>query len=162
MSNFYTDVIEKDPRFNVTSLIDDASLLEPVTRAAVQGIIADAKSHGMDLMIFETYRSQARQQLLFNQGATRLRQVGVHHYGLACDLVKSIDGVPSWKGDFSLLGTLAKAHGLVWGGDWGTPGVHHPFVDSDHVQRCTLAEQVGLFAGTWYPGPLYKPDTLRA
>ena len=157
MSNFYTDVIEQDPRFNSTSLINDVALLEPVTRAAVQAIITDAKPHGIDFMAFETYRSQARQQLLFNQGATKLRTVGVHHYGLACDIVKSIDGAPSWKGDFSLLGTLAQAHGLIWGGDWGAPGVHHSFIDSDHVQRCTLADQVGLFAGTWYPGPDYDP-----
>jgi hypothetical protein len=33
-------------------------------------------------MIFETYRSQERQQVLFEQGATQLRTVGVHHHGL--------------------------------------------------------------------------------
>ncbi len=155
MSNFYTDVIAKNPRFHSTGLVDAVDLLEPVTRVGVLAIIADAKTHGIELMVFETYRSQERQQMLFAQGATKLRHVGVHHYGLACDLVKSIGGVPSWKGDFSLLGTLAKAHGLVWGGDWGSPGVHHSFVDSDHVQRCTLADQVGLFGGTWYPGAAY-------
>ena len=153
MGNHYTDVIQKDARFDATTLVHDMALLEPRTRAAVVAILADAKTHGVDYMVFETFRSQARQQLLFTQGATKLRTVGVHHYGLACDIVKSIGGVPSWKGDFSLLGVLAKAHGLVWGGDWGSPGAHHPFIDSDHVQRCTLAEQVGLFAGTWYPLP---------
>ena len=153
MSNFYMDVIAKDARFHSTGLVSAVDLLEPITRAAVLAIITDANAHGMELMVFETYRSPERQQLLFAQGASKLRAVGVHHYGLACDLVKSIGGVPSWKGDFSLLGTLAKAHGLVWGGDWGSPGVHHSFMDCDHVQRCTLAEQNGLFAGTWYPDP---------
>lgn len=157
MANFFTDVIQKDPRFLSTSRIDDVALLEPVTRAAVAAIIQDAKTHGMELMVFETYRSQARQQALFNQGASKLLKVGVHHYGLACDLVKNVGGSPSWKGDFSLLGVLAKSHGLIWGGDWGQPGIHHSFVDSDHVQRCSIADQVKLFAGTWYPDAGYVP-----
>jgi len=37
---------------------------------------------------------------LFAQGATKIKTVGVHHYGLACDLVKDIGGEPSWQGDF--------------------------------------------------------------
>ncbi len=95
MSNFYEDVILKDTRVNSTKIVADPTLLEPVTRQRVEAIIADAKAHGLDLMVFETYRSQARQELLFNQGATKLRTVGVHHYGLACDIVKVIDGEPS-------------------------------------------------------------------
>jgi hypothetical protein len=157
MSNFYLDVIKKDKRFLSTNVIKDPALLEPTTRAAVKAIIADAQTHGMNLMIFETYRSQERQQLLFDQGATKLKVVGVHHYGLACDLVKNVGGAPSWKGDFSLLGILAKAHGLIWGGDWGKPGIPHSFVDSDHVQRCSLADQVRLFNGSWYPDANYDP-----
>jgi len=82
-----------------------------------------------------TYRSQARQQELFNQGASKLRVVGVHHFGLAVDLVKVVGGEPSWKGDFSFLGRLAHEHGLIWGGDWGDPAVPHTFIDAVHVQR---------------------------
>jgi hypothetical protein len=72
---------------------------------------------GIALMIFETYRSEDRQLALFNQGATKLKNVGVHHYGLACDLVKNINGEPSWKGDFGFLGELADENGMIWGGD---------------------------------------------
>ena len=129
MPNFYEDVIKTDGRFNTKKLVADIELLEPTMREAVQGIIADAAAHGIKLMVFETFRSQARQTELFNQGATKLKSVGVHHYGLACDLVKDIHGQPSWKGDFSLLGVLAKAYKLIWGGDWGSPGAHHSFVD---------------------------------
>lgn len=156
-ANFYQSVIMADSRFNSTKRIADPELLEPTTRELVQAVIADASANGMKLMIFETYRSQARQIELFNQGATKLKQVGVHHYGLACDLVKDIHGQPSWKGDFSLLGSLARHHGLIWGGDWGTPGSKHSFVDTDHVQRVTLGRQARLFAGTWYPDQSYDP-----
>ena len=81
----------------------------------------------------------------------------MHHYGLACDLVKNIGGHPSWKGDFSLLGVLGKAHGMIWGGDCGSPGVRHTFIDADHVQRCPLQSQVGLFNGSFYPDDTYDP-----
>jgi hypothetical protein len=108
-------------------------------------------------MIYETYRSQNRQQELFNQGATKLRAVGVHHYGLACDIVRVVSGEPSWKGDFSFMGHLAQSCGLIWGGDWGAPNIKHSFIDSVHVQRCTVARQGDLFAGRWYPDETYNP-----
>jgi len=157
MGNFYTDVIENDSHFNSTKRVADPGLLEPVTRQLVEKIIEAAGQMGISLMIFETYRSSARQQELFNQGASQLRTVGVHHYGLACDLVKVVGGEPSWKGDFSFLGQLAHASGLIWGGDWGNPGVKPHLVDAVHVQRCTVARQPALMAGTWYPDDTYNP-----
>ena len=157
MSNFFTDVISKYPKLHSTDRVSDTELLEPVTKQRVDAIIADAKAHGINLMVFETYRSQERQQVLFEQGVTKLRQVGVHHYGLACDIVKSVNGEPSWKGDFSLLGQLAKEHGLIWGGDWGAPNSPHSFVDNVHVQRCTVGQQAALFRGEWYPDDNYDP-----
>ena len=157
MNDFFTDVISADPRFNSLSRIDDPLLLEPVTRTLVEGIISQANAIGIQVMIYETYRSQDRQKQLFAQGATQLRIVGVHHYGLACDIVKVIDGSPSWKGDFSFLGALAHSAGLIWGGDWGNPQVTHTFVDNVHLQRCTVARQPELFAGTWYPDDSYNP-----
>jgi hypothetical protein len=157
MTTFYTDVIAKDSRFHSTAAIHDMLLLEPVTRVAVQAVIADAKKLGVDLMPFETYRSKERQLMLFKQGATKLKDVGVHHYGLACDLPKSIHGDPSWKGDFGFLVKLCAKHGLISGLDWGQPGKKHSFIDGCHVQRVSLAKQKALFAGTWYPDAYYRP-----
>jgi hypothetical protein len=157
MGNFYTDVISRDARFESVTRVSDVSLLEPATRQLVEGIVSAAAAMGIEVMIYETYRSQDRQQELFNQGATRLRTVGVHHYGLACDVVRVVAGEPCWKGDFSFLGQLAHSSGLIWGGDWGAPHIKHNFVDSVHVQRCTVSRQGALFAGAWYPGETYNP-----
>jgi hypothetical protein len=159
MGNFFTDVISQDSRFNSDARVADPLLLEPVTRKLVQQIVDAAQQMGIAVMIFETYRSQARQLDLFNNGATKLRTVGVHQYGLACDIVRVAGGEPSWKGDFSFLGELAHSSGLIWGGDWGNPGIQHSFVDSVHVQRCTVARQGALFAGTFYPDDDYNPYT---
>jgi hypothetical protein len=157
VGSFFTDVISKDPRFNSVARVNDLALLEPFTRELVQRVVAGAKNLGIDLMVFETYRSEARQQDLFRQHATKLLQVGVHHYGLACDIVKVVNGEPSWKGDFSFLGQLAQSAGLIWGGDWGDPSAKHTFVDAVHVQRCTIARQTELFASAWYPDNTYNP-----
>ncbi len=159
MGNFYSDVILKDKRFNTTKRVNDIMLLEPVTRQLVEAIIADANSHGVQLMVFETFRSEARQKALFQQGASKLQKVGVHNYGLACDIVKSINGDPSWKGDFTLVGQLAHSHKLIWGGDWGNPAIHHSFLDLVHVQRCNVGRQAALFSHTWYPDANYDPYT---
>jgi hypothetical protein len=157
MSNFYTSVIAHDPRFESVARVADPSLLEPTTRQLVNSIVSAAHQIGIEIMIYETYRSQNRQQELFNHGATKLKKVGVHHYGLACDIVRVVSGEPSWKGDFSFMAHLAQSCGLIWGGDWGAPNIKHSFIDSVHVQRCTIARQGDLFAGTWYPDELYNP-----
>lgn len=158
MGNFYTDAISKDPRFHSLQRISALDLLEDSTRQRVQSILADAKNTlALDLLVFETYRSEARQQQLFDQGVTQLRQVGVHHYGLACDIVKIVNGEPSWKGDFSFLGALARTHGLIWGGNWGTPNLPHTFFDVVHLQRCSISRQPSLFRGEWYPLQDYDP-----
>jgi hypothetical protein len=157
MGDFYTDTVKKNPKFSSRKRVADLALLEPVTRKLVRAIIADAKEHGVELMVFETYRSTQRQTDLFNSGATQLKNVGVHHYGLACDLVRDVNGEPSWKGDFSLVGRLAHHHRLIWGGDWGSPNIHHTFIDPGHVQRCTIPRQANLFRGSFYPDATYNP-----
>lgn len=151
MRNFYTDVLQTDARFRSVSAVRDLALLEPVTRAAVQAILKDAAAMGIPLVVTETYRSQTRQAALYAQGATQLRHVGVHGFGLAADFCKLIDGKASWAGDWSFLGVLATKHGMIWGGDWGLPNEEHSFRDCDHVQRIAVDEQNALFAGTWYP-----------
>jgi len=159
MNTFYTNVIQKDPRFQSPARIADLDLLEPATRRLVEQVTDSAQKMGIALMVYETYRSQARQQQLFANGASKLATVGVHHYGLAADIVRDVGGEPSWKGDFAFLGELAHASGLIWGGDWGNPNIKHSFVDAVHVQRCTVARQAALFAGTWYPDETYNPYT---
>ena len=158
MDNFYKNTIQKDPRFHSINPVSDLALLEPVTRAAVQGIIVDAKAAGHNMMVFETYRSQELQAIYFRRGVTQLKTVGVHHYGLAADIVKVDEyGHPSWDGDFSFLGVLAKKHGLISGLDWGHPEREHSFIDPCHVQRVRVEDQGRLFSGDWYPDKSYDP-----
>ena len=152
MGNFFTETLVHDPRFHSTEMLKDPALLEPNTRRKVEAIIADAKSGGHNLVIGETFRSQTRQQQLFDQGATELEHVGVHGYGGACDLwFLKPDGSVNWEADYSVLRDLARNHNLISGLDWGQPDRPHNFRDPDHVQFCSVADQEKLFSGEWYP-----------
>jgi len=155
--SFYSDVIKKDSRFVSPVRVADTAMLLPEMRNRVQALLREAADEGHPLIVFETFRSMARQTALYNQGASHLKLVGVHNYGLACDLVKNADGEPSWKGDFGFLCALAHKHGLIWGGDWGRPDIKHGFVDPVHVQMIKVPDQNKLFSGTWYPDEAYNP-----
>ena len=140
MGNFYTDVISRDARFNSMTRIADTSLLEPTTCQLVESIVSAAHQMGIELMIYETYRSQDRQQELFNQGATKLRTAGVHHFGLACDIVRVVGGEPCWKGDFSFLGHLAQSCGLIWAATGALPTSN---ITSSTACTCSVAQSPG-------------------
>ena len=156
--SFYTDVIQKDPRFHATTSIRDVALLEPVTRVASQKLIQLAKERtGIELFITETYRSAERQLICFETGLSDLKEVGVHHYGLAFDVAKLVNGRAFWGGDWTFIVPLAKECGLISGVDWNTPPHPRKRIDSDHLQRCSIARQPALFAGTWYPESTYDP-----
>lgn len=158
--SFYTNNLMVDPRFHSRMPLKDLNLLEPVTRECVQDIIKLAGLAGVTLAVLETYRSQELQEVYYERGATQLKTVGVHHFGLACDLGVMVAGQINWKADYSILGRLAAQIGLVWGGDWGTPDKPHSFRDYDHVQRIAVADQPKLFSGEWYPDPNYLPDNV--
>lgn len=150
--NFYRDVIMRDTRFSSVQRCADIELLEPRFRDHVCNIIKKAAALNISLKVWETYRSEQRQLSLYQQKATKLRTVGVHHYGLAADIVKWVNGEPSWRGDWAFFGNLAREEGLTWGGDWdrNSATLNH-FNDMDHVQFVTIERQPALFAGTWYP-----------
>lgn len=151
MGNFFTDVIQKSDWYHNPAQCRDMGLLEPRFRAKVEAIIADAAAVGITLCVSETYRSPARQEQLYTQGATQLKSLGTHSFGCACDVYKLVDGKAHWDGDWSFLGRLCVKHGTVWGGDWGMPDKPHSFRDNDHIQAIAVADQAKLFAGTFYP-----------
>lgn len=157
MMDFYSQVICKDARFSSPHRISDLLLLEPVFLSQVLDLVAAAEEIGHMLTVFETYRSRERQQLLFAQGSSKLSDVGVHHYGLACDVLLLKDGSPDWQGDYGFLQGLAVNQGLIWGGDWGEPKTVPSYYDGYHLQRCAVGKQLALFSGTWYPDSNYMP-----
>lgn len=156
--SFYTDVIKKSPKYRAVARCSDINLLEPGTRAAVAKLLVLAHEAGHELRVLETYRSQARQTDCYNRGASKLKTVGCHGFGVACDFQLLRNGKYDPVGEhYSFLQDMCRKVGLISGIDWGTPRQPHSFKDWDHVQRVPVFRQKALFLGTWYPPVNYDP-----
>lgn len=105
----------------------DMDLLRPNFRAALERLEDGLEAAGSPLRVFETVRSPARQEELYQRGrdpkaddfgrtVTRARAYqSAHQHGLAADLVGWVDGKWTWDlpdKEWRLLGTLAKREGL--------------------------------------------------
>lgn len=157
---FYQDVLRKDKRFTSTEVCKDLGLLEPGTRAAVEAILLEAKDSHIDLRVLESFRSQARQHMLYLRRLTQLSRVGCHGFGIAVDFALYVDDKYVEDGSkYGPLWALLKAHGMISGQDWGNPHIPHSFRDPDHGQRCPVWRQPALFAETWFPPIVYDPFT---
>jgi len=123
------------------------SLKDPF-RSAILWLIYLIEEEGLAVTVFETKRSNERQNNLKKRGASKANAgQSPHNYGLACDFVLDTKKVKvqerEWQGkmypdawDYSTpeakavydrLGELAESIGLEWGGRW-------KFLDVPHVQ----------------------------
>ena len=116
------DELRKSPLFHGTEPVREMDMLYPPFRVRVELLLKDARAAGLPAAVFETFRSAERQASLFRLGRTKLRSNGMHHYGVACDVVfLDGDGHFTWNaasGLWEQLGAAGKKHGLCWGGDW--------------------------------------------
>lgn len=84
----------------------------------------------VDFAVSEGLRSPARQEELFNQGATQIRVGGKHVVGLAVDLVALLQGRASWElnlydniADAMRAAALEHQLPLRWGAAWNVPDI---------------------------------------
>lgn len=131
------------------------SLKDPF-RSAIQWMIYLIEKEGLAVTVFETLRSNERQEKLKERGASRADAgESPHNHGLACDFILDTTKVPvqkrEWKGKmypdawdyttpeakavYDRLGELAESIGLEWGGRW-------KFLDVPHVQMSEWRDQI--------------------
>jgi peptidoglycan L-alanyl-D-glutamate endopeptidase CwlK len=122
---------EKEPRGLAQSqrYIDQ---LDPSLRSMARELLTRASNVGIDLVVTQGLRSNAEQERLFAQGRTTEGPIVTnappgsswHNFGMAFDVaVLSPEGKATWPNDSALwdrIGTLGKASGLVWGGDFAS------------------------------------------
>lgn len=120
----------------------------------------------IDFAVSEGLRSPARQEELFNQGASQIRVGGKHVVGLAVDLIAILQGRASWE--LNLYDNIAEAMRtaalerqlpLRWGAAWNIPDIRlwpgtmeeamnfyidarrkeckRPFIDAPHFEVTT-------------------------
>jgi peptidoglycan L-alanyl-D-glutamate endopeptidase CwlK len=119
----------------------DLDLLVPPFVERLLAVLAECRERGADYFAISGFRSDKEQMALYFQGRTApgprvtnaLAGESPHQFGLAVDLARDADTTraglqPTWApGTYDLLGEVAKAHGLVWGGDFRRP-------DQPHIQ----------------------------
>ncbi len=136
----------EDPKKPTSSSMAE---LVPDFRNRLERVLDRLENEGFSPKVNETFRSEARQALMFELGTSKTPKVGNHHWGRAADIVdgrKDAQGrvvlwgasLDTWSNAaerqrmadnfFAALGRAAKAEGLTWGGDWRS------FPDPAHVE----------------------------
>ena len=121
---------------DVTRACRDLNKLSVKGKQACELFLAECKKQGLNVLVTETYRSQARQTYLYEQGRTRpgqivtnVKKVGYHNSGNAWDICKNVKGQEyNDNAFFAKCGEIAKSLGIEWGGYWTG------FVDKPHFQ----------------------------
>lgn len=123
---------------NVQTTCRDVKELLPAAQLACNMFLQECKRRGLPVLITETYRSQARQDYLYEQGRSRAGQVvtwtkNSRHTGrCAWDICKNVKGQEySDKAFFLKCGEVAKELDIAWGGEWDTPDLPHFEVKKD-------------------------------
>jgi peptidoglycan L-alanyl-D-glutamate endopeptidase CwlK len=106
---------------------DLEDLLYPVRVRAERFLLA-AREHGLDILIYCTYRSPEEQDELYSRGRTKPGRIvtnarggdSFHNHRCAFDFVPLVAGKPQWddKALYLKAGSLAESVGLEWSGRW--------------------------------------------
>jgi hypothetical protein len=119
--------------------------LDPAFRTKAEMVCRKLDELGIKYAVTETRRPYAAQAAAFARGASKrdgLKLISLHQAGLAIDIVPlDAAGRPTWDyakyaEDYKRIGSVSKADGLEWGGDWapidpktglGWDAPHHEF-----------------------------------
>lgn len=108
----------------VTQTCRDVSELAPNAQLAIRAFFYECSKAGINVFVTETYRSQGRQNYLYEQGRSRSGSVVTwtrssrHTSRLAWDIAVC---PPNSLYDVATLvraGAIARKLGITWGGDW--------------------------------------------
>lgn len=127
-------------------------LLQPRFRAKVDQLVARMNARGFDAIVWETYRTRARNIALSKKGtgvkplADGTVPIGMHELGLAVDVVSKSKRWSPAPAFWSALGAEAKALGLTWGGLWRNPKTGKLGRDKPHVQAVPVGKQNAMRA----------------
>lgn len=117
---------------SVLTTCRDLKELLPSAQTACKLFMGECKRQGLNVLITETYRSQARQDYLYAQGRTRpgkkvtWTKNSRHTSRRAWDICKNVKGGEYSDTEFfRKCGKVAEKLGIIWGGTWQSPDMPH-------------------------------------
>lgn len=116
IAKWYKENIKTSDEFNTKSPCNNIDLLFPEFRSLIETMIKEYfEVHQTEPYILETYRSNDLQKVYYNRGASKIRKDGMHHFGIAVDLVgKDEDGHIDYDVlDYQWLRTWAQKNDIV-------------------------------------------------
>lgn len=124
---------------DVTRTCRDLSELTGQAQTACNLFMEKCKAKGLNVLITETYRSQERQNYLYEQGRTRAgkkvtwTKSSRHTSRRAWDICKNVRGQEySDSKFFRQCGEIAAELGITWGGVWkSSPDTPHFEISAD-------------------------------
>lgn len=139
------------------------ALLAPRFRDAVVAALAECRELGLEVQVYETYRSAALQAQYWARGRTvkpPLRPVtnardhleSWHGFGLAVDVIHARLGWGAGRGWYSRVAAVFARHGCVWGGAWQQADLPHFQWGRCRVSPSSRAREVyarGGMAAVW-------------
>lgn len=135
VAHYVAQIITSD-RFNSPNACKDRTLLLKEFDEALSKSIKrfNIRYPDIEVVFVETYRSNALQKIHYDNGASKIKKDGMHHYGIAADLAFKINGKFSYNGDYEFLRHCHEAEGLHLLGAW----------DIGHVQFIPVSKQQNL------------------
>lgn len=124
---------------DVTQTCRSLSELTETAQRALELFMDKCKAKGLNVLITETYRSQERQEWLYQQGRSRPGKVVTwthnsrHTSRRAWDICKNVKGQEySDPNFFKQCGEVAAELGITWGGIWkSSPDTPHFEITED-------------------------------
>ena len=116
--------------------IKDMGILFPPFREKVEAGISKFNEKYPDVKVIpvETYRSNERQMMHYNNGASKIKKDGMHHFAIAIDLAGEVKGKFTYDIDYKHLRRCIEETGLTLLGVW----------DMGHSQYIPVGDQGAL------------------
>ena len=127
---------------DITTACRDINELTPVAQQACKLFLERCAEKGLKVRITETYRSQERQNYLYEQGRTRpgnkvtWTKNSRHTSRRAWDICQNVKGKEyADSGFFKACGQIAKELGITWGGTWKQADTPHFEIDTNWTEQ---------------------------
>lgn len=140
IAKYYLENIVTGEKFFSSKPVTDALLLYPEFAELMASLVNELKVYKVELRLLETYRSNKLQQYYYEIGASKIKNNGMHHFGIAVDTILiDDDGRTTYKGNWKLIHQIFEELG-------GTDLGNLENWDAAHFQFIPVIEQTQLRA----------------